>query len=90
VGASLTDVFAAEHVLWVEGPTEAEIFRLLSFDASPRPPRLAILPLLHTADLQGQFAELVVEVYNRLSKGSALFTSDVVFYLIERTCPRRT
>lgn len=76
IGIRFSDVFFAENILWVEGPTEAQAFPLILekekdlFDVT-------FLPLVNTGDLlqkkqARQNAKLAFEIYNRLSGAHAL------------------
>jgi hypothetical protein len=74
LGVSLSDVFGADNVIWVEGPTEHQCFPLLLAHLGLLSPATVIAPLVATGDLEGRRvrANLVLEVYDRLSKGTAL------------------
>lgn len=76
IGVKFSDVFFAENILWVEGPTEAEAFPLILqkenelFDVT-------FLPLVNTGDLREKkqarkHAKLAFEIYKRLSGAYAL------------------
>ncbi|MHB1245092.1 MAG: AAA family ATPase [Sulfuriferula sp.] len=82
VGARLSDVFGADHILWVEGQTEEACFQLIL-------DRLAYYPLLgltiaavrETGDFEGKrpSANMVWDIYTRLSSGNALIPSALAF-----------
>jgi predicted ATPase len=82
VGARLSDVFGADHILWVEGQTEEICFQLIL-------DRLASYPLLgltitavrETGDLEGKrpSANMIWDIYTRLSTGNALIPSALAF-----------
>lgn len=74
LGSKLSDVFGADHVIWVEGPTEEYCFPLLMAYLRIFKPSINIVPLIATGDLTGKKVrpELVIQIYEQLSKGSAL------------------
>lgn len=82
VGARLSDVFGADHILWVEGQTEEACFQLIL-------DRLASYPLLgltiaavrETGDFEGKrpSANMIWDIYTRLSSGNALIPSALAF-----------
>ena len=73
IGASLSDVFGAERILWVEGKTEELCFRLIV-------QKLIKIELLGTdilavrsvGDLTGRHKEIVLDIYKNLSRGRGL------------------
>jgi hypothetical protein len=82
VGASLSDVFGADKILWVEGATEQECFPLiirtiLGFGLMG----IAVIAIKDTGDLEGRDAKRVFQLYNRLSHASALLPPAVGFVL---------
>ncbi len=80
VGASLQDVFGAEGVVWVEGPTESYCFNeILKADASLDSKGIAILPLRATGDLVGKHRDAIAEIYRRLSTSNALMPTAIAF-----------
>jgi energy-coupling factor transporter ATP-binding protein EcfA2 len=82
VGAQLSDVFGADHILWVEGPTEAYCFpRILEKFGNTRFGDIEILPIKNTGDFQSRKAQTVIDVYNRISKGTTLIPRTVSFIL---------
>jgi AAA15 family ATPase/GTPase len=73
VGARPSDVFGADNVLWVEGPTEEVCFpKILTALAGRRSPGTSILAVRSTGDLEGRFAEKFLDIYHRLSAGGGL------------------
>ena len=77
----LSDVFGADNILWVEGPTEAACFPLLLQYLKLHYAGTAILSLVAPDDLTGRKARsaLAWEVYERLSNGSGLLPPALVF-----------
>ncbi len=71
VGAQLSDVYGADRVLWVEGPTEEACFPSILKAALNRPlDGTVVLGVKHTGDFEskkGQKARLAFEVYAKLS-----------------------
>jgi len=79
IGARLSDVFGADNILWVEGPTEERCFPLL-LEAARRPMLgTVILGVLHTSDFDKRSAEWAVQIYERLSRGPALLPPGIGF-----------
>lgn len=82
VGARLSDVFGAEAVLWVEGPTEEKCFEFLRRAALEHlRPEVLIRGVVHTGDFNRKTAALVTRVYERLSGASPLVPPAVGFLL---------
>ena len=82
VGASLTDVFGADRIVWVEGPTEHVCFpKLLEAETGKLPLGLQFTALRNTGDLEARAAksEAVWEIYERLSGGTALLPPALAF-----------
>lgn len=82
VGASLADVFGADCVVWVEGPTEQTCFPLIAKKLRGKvPPGLVFAPLRNTGDLEGKGTktEVVWEIYERLTKGPTLLPPVIAF-----------
>lgn len=79
LGASLADVFGADGVMWVEGPTESECFELIltRFETPLR--GIVFLPLRATGDFEGAAADLVCDVYKRLTTVGALVPTRLAF-----------
>ncbi|MEK7724744.1 MAG: AAA family ATPase [Acidobacteriota bacterium] len=76
IGVRFSDVFFAENILWVEGPTEEKAFPLI-LEKAGKILDVTILPLVHTDDFRekkkaGKHAKLAFEIYKRLSEGNAL------------------
>lgn len=83
LGVSLSDVFGADQILWVEGPTEERCFPLLLEHLGLAAPTLSIASIVATDDLSGSRprAKLAWEVYEKLSRGSALLPPALAFAL---------
>lgn len=80
IGARLSDLFGADDVLWVEGPTEELCFPIILEKVANRPLRgMAIIAVNSTGDLEGRHAKTVFEVYERLTKSSGLLPPAVGF-----------
>ncbi len=70
VGARLSDVFGADHILWAEGPTEERCFPLILRHFSKHlAPTTKIVGVRNTGDFEGRDARVVAEIYQRLSEG---------------------
>jgi predicted ATPase len=84
VGARLSDVFGADAILWVEGPTEHECFPKILKKAGVLPPLgTAIIPLRNIGDLEAKrpSATAIWEIYQSLSTASALMPRTLAFSL---------
>ena len=82
IGASLSDVFGADQILWVEGATEQECFTVILRELVGRPIMgTAVVAIRETGDLEGRDAKRVFQLYNRLSKASVLLPPAVGFVL---------
>jgi hypothetical protein len=82
VGASLSDVFGADNVLWVEGKTEELCFPRIIRELNQTPLLgLQILAVLHTADLEGKLASRIFDLYNRLTSANTLLPPAIAFIL---------
>ncbi len=81
IGARLSDVFGADNILWVEGPTEEHCFPLIvSKILGKQLLGTAILGVRETGELvSGRHAEMVVRVYERLCRGRGLLPPAVGF-----------
>lgn len=86
VGARLSDVFGADHILWVEGPTERECFPLIL--ERLRPQRLRgteFVPVLSVDETLGKDADRVIRIYQQLSHGRGLLPPAIGF-IFDREC----
>jgi hypothetical protein len=82
LGVHLSDVFGADNVLWVEGPTEEICFPLLLQHAGRSlSAATAVVAMVNTGDLGGRRTRrsLAWEVYERLSTGSSLIPPALAF-----------
>jgi hypothetical protein len=80
IGASLSDVFGADNILWVEGPTEEICFPMILQKIAKLPLLgTAIIGVKHTGDLEGKQAKKVYEIYDKLSKASGLIPPAIGF-----------
>ena len=92
VGSSLSDVFGADSILWVEGPTEEECFPLILSEVTKRPLLgTKILAVVQTGDFESKHSDTIFEIYRRLSEGRGLLPPAVgfVFDREERTDEER-
>lgn len=76
IGIDFSDVFFAENILWVEGPTEAAAFPLI-LETEQELFDVTFLPLVNTGDFREKKqarknAKLAFEIYQRLSGAHAL------------------
>lgn len=73
VGARLTDVFGADNILWVEGPTEEICLPLILGKLLEEPLYgTQIVGVARTGDFEGKHAELVFSIYDKLTSGPGL------------------
>lgn len=82
LGVSMADVFAADRVIWVEGPTEELSFPYiyLAFKEEPVPRGTIFTSVATTGDFnRKRDREIVYEVYNRLSSAAATLVVATMF-----------
>lgn len=81
LGVSMTDVFAAEHIIWVDGDTEEVCFPLLLEASGDRTKSVQFIAILHTGDFHDKkiSAEKVFKIYERLTSATAPVISKVAF-----------
>ncbi len=74
IGTSFSDVFFAERILWVEGPTEQKAFPKILEHFEPKiMAGMSILPLANTGGVQSKkHGRLVFDIYKKLSGAHAL------------------
>src|SRR5690349_6197032 len=73
IGSRFSDVFGADAVIWVEGPTEVECFPLLvAATGRHMPPGTMIAPLRSTGDLKGRHAKAFADIYRNLSSAGSI------------------
>ncbi len=84
VGTRLSDVYGADRIFWVEGPTEALCVPLLLQKGLGRSTSgMAILGVPDTGSFFSRRKELVLEIYQKLSESSALIPP-VIAFLFDR------
>jgi hypothetical protein len=80
---SLSDVFGAGSILWVEEPTEEQCFRLILSKVAPKLlTGTKIVSIKNTGDLLGKkahFVDVMFDLYQRLSGGNNLYPPAVGF-----------
>jgi hypothetical protein len=82
LGVSLSDVFGADNILWVEGPTEERCFPLILEKVAKKPLRgTQILAIKNTGDLEGKRGHVIFHIYDKLSGGKSLFPPAIGFVL---------
>ncbi len=83
LGISMADVFAADNVIWVEGPTEELCFPLIYSYSTNKilPPGTAFISVVATGDLsrKKRDRQLVGEIYERLSSTGSPLVKSVKF-----------
>ncbi|WP_139032223.1 AAA family ATPase [Mesorhizobium amorphae] len=82
LGISMTDVFAVDRIIWIEGPTEELCFPYIYTNSvGPMPRSTMFVPVIATGDFSqtGTRLELVLEIYNRLSSAAAPLVKSVTF-----------
>lgn len=84
VGVSLSDVFGADNILWVEGPTEQICFPLILEKVAKK--SLLGTTILAVKDIgrlvdnkNASLATLIFNIYDKLSGGSSLFPPAIGF-----------
>lgn len=81
LGVSMTDVFAAEHIVWVDGETEEACFPMLLAQSTDDTRSVLFIALLHTGDFHDRRlrADKVFQIYERLTGATAPVVSKVAF-----------
>jgi len=80
VGARLSDVFGADNILWVEGATEEQCFPLIIEKVLQKPLQgTKIIGVIQTGDFESRHSGLILQIYDRLSKGSGLIPPAIGF-----------
>ena len=75
LGISMTDVFGAERIIWVEGRTEELCFPFIYEAADGQLPRgLVVTAVVATGDFnaKGKRGELVFQIYDRVTRAASL------------------
>lgn len=85
-GLHLQDVFGADRILWVEGPTEQQAFpEIIDILTDIQLMGTAIVPVRATGDLEGRDAKRIFEMYRTLTRGNALLPPVLAFILDPET-----
>lgn len=86
IGLGMQDVFGADNILWVEGPTEHQIFPEI-IDRRCQVPLMGttVVPVSATGDLEGKDAQRIFAMYRTLSRGNPLLPPAVGFILDKET-----
>jgi energy-coupling factor transporter ATP-binding protein EcfA2 len=83
LGVSMADIFAADCIIWVEGPTEELCFPWLyqQVVGAPLPRGTSFTSVLATGDFiaKRRDKELVYKIYSRLSQAAAPLVKSVAF-----------
>jgi predicted ATPase len=80
IGARLNDVFGADNVFWVEGSTEERCFpKILERIAGRSLMGTRITGMINTGDLTGRNADLIINIYQRLSHANSLLPPAIGF-----------
>ncbi len=80
VGARLSDVFGADNILWVEGPTEEICFPIILSKISQKQLLgTAIIGVLHTGDFEGSESERIFRIYEKLSRSKSILPPSIGF-----------
>ena len=86
VGSRLSDVFGAESILWVEGPTEQLCFPLIVQQLLKRPlAGVSIVGVLHTGDFDAKKdTRSVFRIYERLTQQSSALLPPAIAFIFDR------
>jgi hypothetical protein len=83
IGASISDVFSADKVVWVEGPTERECFKEIVVKHFDGPiPGLDFIALRNTGDFESKRSAdsaAVLDIYDALSQGGSILPVTIAF-----------
>jgi hypothetical protein len=82
LGVSMADVFAADRVIWVEGPTEEICFPYLyqAYGGQPLPRGTLITSVAATGDFnRKRDRKIVYEIYRQLSSATSALLVETVF-----------
>lgn len=80
IGASLSDVFGVEQILWVEGKTEELCFPLILSELYQEYlSGAAIIGIIHTGDFEDKHKRVAFEIYQNLSKGKGILPPAIGF-----------
>ena len=79
VGVRLSDVFGADNILWVEGPTEEACFPIILQDAI-NTAGTSIVSVISTGDLLSKKSKKrIIGIYSKLSESNAILPSTLAF-----------
>ncbi|MGD1713095.1 ATP-dependent nuclease [Dapis sp. BLCC M172] len=82
LGVSLSDVFGADAILWVEGPTEERCFPRTSEEFGYLSMKgIQIMAVKDTGRLERKNARIIFDIYDKLSGGNTLFPPAIGFIL---------
>jgi hypothetical protein len=81
IGVRLSELFGAEHIVWVEGQTEEECFPLIAEHFKIAAPKAtAFVAIKNTGDFEkAKMATLALDLYTRLSTANALLPPAIAF-----------
>lgn len=81
LGVSLSDIFGADNILWVEGPTEEGCFPLILEKVAKKKLRgIQILAVKNTGDFESKRKfDIIFDIYEKLSGGKNLFPPAIKF-----------
>jgi predicted ATPase len=80
LGIRFSDVFGADNVLWVEGPTEEACFPLLVTKLLDKPLLgTIILGVLNTGDFLGKDAKKTISIYKKLTDAISILPPAIGF-----------
>lgn len=88
IGVSMTDVFAAERIIWVEGPTEEICFPYIYKQrVGELPSGIVVSSIVATGDFNAKIKrrELIFQIYNRLSNAAAPLVKSAAFHFDRET-----
>jgi hypothetical protein len=86
LGAKLSDVFGADYIVWVEGPTEAVCFPMLVETLRPGQERtISFVAVTSPGDFEGREKQLALDVHQRLASGNALVPPTLAFIFDRET-----
>ena len=79
LGVSISDVFGADQIVWVEGKTEERAFSMLLRQSGIDRGGIGVVGVLETASFFGKDAAKTVAVYQKLSQGVGIIPPAVGF-----------
>ena len=82
LGVRLSDVFGADNIMWVEGPTERDcVTALLGANGIETGLGLNIVPLSTVGDLEGASSRVVWDLHRTISQQNALVPRTLAYVL---------